>query len=70
MSQMYSDGAMIIDLDYLVAAQMVCRAGQWMIDVLLALGTEGQTLTGIYPAQSECERAFLAMRTRLVEETP
>lgn len=65
MSCFYSDGAVIVDLDYLVAAQLTCRGGQWMMDLLLGLGTEGQRLSGVYPAQSEAERAFLALRARL-----
>lgn len=65
MSIMYHDGVVILDLDYLVAAQIRCGEGHWVIDVLLGLGTDGQAMTLAYPSQSECERAFLAMRQRL-----
>ena len=37
-----------LDLDYLVCASITCRGGQWMLDVLLALGEGGQTLTLVY----------------------
>ena len=65
MSTMYSDGVVILDLDYLVAAQLLSGEGQWVIIVHLGLGSEGVTHTLLYPSQSEAERAFLGMRARL-----
>ena len=65
MSTWYSDGVIIMDLDYLVAAQLLSGDGQWVIIVHLGLGSEGVTHTLLYPAQSEAERAFLDMRKRL-----
>lgn len=63
--RLYRDGVVIVDLDYLVAAHLRCREGQWILDVFLGLGTEGQTLTCVYPSLAEGERAFLAMGLRL-----
>jgi len=68
-SRMYNDGVVILDLDYLVAAQLTCRGGQWMIDVLLALGSEGQTLSCSYPAESMAQHALIGIVKRL-EEPP
>lgn len=70
MSRMYHDGVLILDVEYVVAAHLVCRGGQWMIDLLLGLGSEGTDLTAVYPSMSEAERAFLAIGQLLGEETP
>lgn len=68
MSRIYSDNVVIVDLDYVVAAQLTCRGGHWMIDLMLGLGSEGQTMTCAYPSESEAQRAFLGMRSRLEDE--
>ena len=68
MSRMYADEQVILDLDYLVCAQVTCRGGQWMLDVLLALGEGGQTLTLVYATMATCQAALCAMRRLLEEE--
>ena len=69
MSRMYADSLVILDLDYLVAAQPVCRGGTWMLDVLLGIGTEGQTVTVVYPTAEACTTAFDAL-CRCLQEVP